>query len=187
MELIGLYLVGCALLVLAGTAKMLRPDDTARALGTVVPFRMARLRLLVRAGATAEAALGAVAIAYPRTTTAILVALSYAAFAVFVLVARARGGAIASCGCFGTPDTPATLLHVFINLGLVVAGGAVAVAGPSGSIVSILWTQPLHGLPLVLASTLGVWLTFLAVSVLGGVQAARHLIGVTFRSSPRPS
>jgi hypothetical protein len=182
LELIGLYLVGCALLVLAGVAKVFRPDDTARALSAVIPLPLARTRPLVRAGAIAEAALGAVALIYPRTATAGLVALSYAAFAVFVLVARAKGGAIANCGCFGTPDTPATVLHVLINLGLLVAGVVVAATGPSGTIVSILSTQPLHGLPLVLVSALCVWLSLLAISVLGGLQAVRHLVGVTFRS-----
>ena len=182
MELIGPYLVGCALLVVAGAAKMIRPDDTARALATVTPLRLVHIRLLVRAGATAEVALGVVALAYPRTSTAGLVALSYAAFAAFVLVVRAKGGAIASCGCFGTPDTPATMVHVFINLGLVVAGVAVAAAGPSGSIVSNLSTQPLHGLPLVAVSALCVWLIVLAISVLGALQAARRLVDVTFRS-----
>jgi hypothetical protein len=182
VELIGLYLVGCALLVLAGAAKMVRPDDTARALSGVLPLPLVRTKSLVRVGATAEAALGAVALAYPRTVTAGLVALSYAAFAAFVLLARAKGGPIATCGCFGTPDTPATLLHVVINVGLALAAIAVAVAGPSGTIVSILSTQPLHGVPLILVSALCVWLTFLAISVLGALQAARRLVGIEFRS-----
>jgi hypothetical protein len=181
MELIGLYLVGCALLVMAGTAKMIRPGDTARALSAVLPLSLARTRSLVRVGATAEAALGVVALVYPRTVTAGLVALSYAALAAFVMLARAKGGPIASCGCFGTPDTPATLLHVVINGGLAVAAMAVAVAAPSGTIVSVLSAQPLHGVPLVLVSALCVWLTFLAISVLGALQAARRLIGINFR------
>jgi hypothetical protein len=180
LELIGLYLVGCALLVLAGAAKTARPDDTARALSAVLPLSLVRTRRLVRAGATAETALGVVALAYPRTLTAAFVALSYGAFAAFVLLARAKGGPIASCGCFGTPDTPATLLHAVINLGLAGAAIAVAVAGPSGTIVSILSTQPAHGLPLVLVSALCVWLTFLAISVLGALQAARRRVGINF-------
>jgi hypothetical protein len=182
MELIGLYLVGCALLILAGAAKMIRPGDTARALSAVLPLPLVRTTTLVRVGATAEAALGVVALAYPRTWTAGLVALSYAAFATFVLLARAKGGPIASCGCFGTPDTPATLLHVVINVGLALAAIVVAVAAPSGTIVSVLSAQPLHGLPLVLVSALCVWLTFLAISVLGALQAARRLVGINFRS-----
>ena len=37
MELIGLYLIAAGLLVVAGTAKAARPDDTARAVGALLP------------------------------------------------------------------------------------------------------------------------------------------------------
>jgi hypothetical protein len=180
LELIGLYLIACALLVVAGLAKLVRPDDTARALAALVPVPLAGLRGLVRVGAAAEAALGLGALAAPRTVSASLVAVSYAAFAVFIAYARAKGGAIASCGCFGTPDTPATALHAVVNLGLAAAAVAVAVAAPTGSIISILAAQPLHGVPLVVVSALGAWLAYLAVSVLAALQAARKLTGVTF-------
>ncbi len=50
-----------------------------------------------------------------------------------VAYARSRGGALASCGCFGTPDTPATLLHVVVDLvvrrGCRLRGGVGAVRG----------------------------------------------------------
>jgi hypothetical protein len=180
LELIGLYLIACALLVVAGGSKLVRPDDTARALAALVPVPLARLRRLVRIGATAEAALGLGALAAPRTVSAGLVALSYGAFALFIAYARAKGGALASCGCFGTPDTPATAVHAVVNLGLAVAATAVAVAPPTGSIVSILAAQPLHGVPLALVSAIGAWLTYLVVSVLAALQAARRLTGVTF-------
>ncbi len=195
MELIGLYLIACVLLVAAGVAKSIRPTDTARALTAIVPMPLGRMRALVRIGSLAEAALGALALALPRPGPAGLVAASYAAFAVVVLVARSRGGAIASCGCFGTPDTPATLLHVVVDL--VLAGAAVAVAAAAaasgaastaaadrsaGTIASILSRQPLHGVPLILVSALGAWLTYLAISVMAELQGARRLTAVTFRS-----
>jgi hypothetical protein len=182
VELIGPYLIACALLVVAGVAKLVRPDDTARALAALVPVPLARVRGLVRVGATAEAALGLVALAAPRTVSASLVAVSYGAFALFTVYARAKGGAMASCGCFGTPDTPATALHAVVDLGLAVAAVAVAVAAPTGSLVSILAAQPLHGVPLVLVSAIGAWLTYLVVSLLAALQAARKLTGVTFRA-----
>ena len=78
MELIGLYLVAAGLLVVAGVAKALRPDDTARALaalarprrrdGHLVPLRVARG--VVRTGALAEAALGIAALVLPRPLAA---------------------------------------------------------------------------------------------------------------------
>jgi hypothetical protein len=182
LELIGLYLIACALLVVAGVAKLVRPDDTARALAGFVPVPLARVRGLVRVGATAEAGLGLVALAVPRTVSATLVAASYGAFALFIAYARAKGGAIASCGCFGTPDTPATVLHAVVNLGLAGAAVAVAVAAPTGSVLSILAAQPLHGVPLALVSAIGAWLASLVLSVLARLQAARQLTGVTFRA-----
>ena len=184
MELIGLYLVACVLLVVAGTAKAIRPADTARAFSAVVPLPPGVIRIAIRIGAVAEAALGAVALLYPRTVSAGLVALSYAVFALVVAYARSRGGAVASCGCFGTPDTPATMLHVIVNLALAAAAGAVAVAAaqPAGSMVSILSAQPLDGAPLVLVSAMAAWLTYLVISVLAALSAARRLTAVSHRS-----
>ena len=182
MELIGLYLVACVLLVVAGTAKAIRPADTARAFSAVVSLPPGVIRIAIRIGAVAEAALGAVALLYPRTVSAGLVALSYAVFALVVAYARSRGGAVASCGCFGTPDTPATMLHVIVNVALAAAAGAVAAAQPTGSMVSILSAQPLDGAPLVLVSALAAWLTYLVISVLAALSAARRLTAVSHRS-----
>ena len=182
MELIGVYLVACALLVVAGTAKARRPSETAHALAPLVPVDEALVSRIVRIAAVGEAVLGLAAIGYPHTLVAVGVALFYALFAVFVAYARARGGAIASCGCFGTPDTPATGVHVVVNLVLCLSAVSVAAAGPDGWIVSILSHQPWHGLPLVVASTTGAWLTFLTVSVLAELQAARRLTAVSFRT-----
>ena len=121
MELIGLYLIAAGLLVVAGTAKAAQPDDTARAVAGLLPSppSLRLLRYVVRVGALAEAALGAVALMFPRPATAALVAASYLCF--FGVVAYHRGGPLATCGCFGTPDTPPTIVHVVINVGLAVS------------------------------------------------------------------
>jgi hypothetical protein len=179
VELIGPYLIACALLVVAGLSKAVRPADTARALGALVPIGVAPLVVLVRVGSVAEAAVGSAALIVPGPITALAVAVSYAAFAVTVGLVRSRGGAMASCGCFGTPDTPATALHVVVNAGLALSAAAVAVSLPSGTIVSVLGHQPLHGLPLVAVSALGTWLCYLAVAVLADLEAARRLTGVS--------
>jgi hypothetical protein len=180
VELIGLYLVGCALLVAAGVAKLVRPDDTARAFSAVIPIGLVRSRLVVRVGSLAEAVLGMTAFVAPRSLTGWLVALSFAAFAVFVAIARAQGGAIASCGCFGTPDTPATLVHVVINAVLACAAAAVALSRPTGTLAGILAAQPAHGIPLLAASALCAWLTYVAISLLAQLDAARRLTAVSF-------
>jgi len=180
VELIGLYLVACGLLVAAGLAKAVRPDDTARALATALRLRRRTARTLVRVGSVLEVALGAIALVLPRPWWATLVALSYVAFAGFVAYARSTGGAIASCGCFGTPDTPATLVHIVVNAVLALSAVAVAVAAPSGTLVTVLARQPGHGVPLVAVSALAGWLIYLAVSVLAALQAARALTDVSF-------
>ena len=183
MQLFGLYLVAASLLVGAGVAKAIRPDDTARALATLVPrpargvATLRRVRTAVRAGAFIEAALGVLALALPRPVTAALVAFSYAAFAVVVGYAVAHEGALASCGCFGRPDTPATLTHALINLGLAAACAAVAFGAPdTGSVVTVLAHQPLAGVPLLFLSAVGVGVTYLALSVLPALEAARRLV-----------
>jgi hypothetical protein len=184
MELIGPYLVACALLVIAGAMKLFRPDDTARAIAVVVPVRLRRrlhyrsLRVLIRIGALAELGLGSVAMFVPRPIPAALVAISYAVFVGVVIYVRSKGGSLASCGCFGTFDTPATWLHAVINSGLAIAAAAVALDAPAGGFtVSILAGQPLYGVPFVAAGSLCIWLTFLALSSLSELQAARRLVG----------
>lgn len=178
MELIGLYLIGSALLVLAGVSKAIRPGDTARAVAEVVPGRL-RLRGLVRIGAACEAVVGMVAFLLPRPIPAALVAISYLGFAAYVSYARHRRGPLATCGCFGQPDTPATGLHVIVNLVLAAAAGVVAAqATATSTLRSVLTAQPWAGLPLLLASTVGLWLTYQALALLPSLTTARRrLVG----------
>jgi hypothetical protein len=180
MELIGLYLVAAGLLVGAGLAKARRPGDTARALAALAPgsfLPAARLRVLVRAGALGEAALGLAALALPRPLTAALVAASYAGFAAVVALARHRGGPLATCGCFGRPDTPPTLVHLCLDLLLAAAAAVVAAATPTrGTLLAVLAHEPWAGLPLVFVSAVGLWLAFLALSALGALAGARRLV-----------
>lgn len=179
MELIGPYLAACLLLVAAGAAKAARPGDTARAVADTVPLPLAVLAPLVRAGAAVEGIVGTAGLAYPSPWTAGLVALSYAAFAAFVTVVLVRGGPLASCGCFGTPDTPATRLHVVVDLLLAASALWVAAAAPSRWLPSVLVDQPWHGVPLALVSILGAWLCVLVLGQLAELGAARRLLGVT--------
>ena len=182
MALFGPYLAACLLLVAAGGAKALRPDDTARALGALVAVGMARMRPWVRVGACAEALLGLGALLVPSAVLAVAVAASFAGFGAFVAYARRRGGALASCGCFASPDTPATRLHVLVDLGLagsaaVVAAGLAASGSPAPrSTLGVLAGQPGHGGPLVLAAVVCAWLVFHVLSTLARAQAARHLV-----------
>lgn len=112
--MIGILLAAAGLLVVAGATKVARPHDTARALR--VPSAV------VRVGAAAEATIGALALV--TAWGAMAVAASYAAFAVYVAVALGQGRPLATCGCFGEPDTPPSHVHVAVDL--VLAGGAAA-------------------------------------------------------------
>jgi hypothetical protein len=184
MELIGVFFIACGLLVLAGGAKAVRPDDTARALVLLIPSRTSEVpsfsltRQAVRIGALLEVALGACALAFPRPVTAALVAASYALFLCTVLYARRRGGSISTCGCFGRPDTPPTALHVVLNLVFIATAVTVALRPPSlTAVTSLLNHQPWNGVPLLFASGVGVWLAYLALSPLATLESARRLLG----------
>jgi hypothetical protein len=182
MELIGLYLIAAGLLCVAGVAKAVRPDDTARAVAALVPGTppLRLVRWTVRLGALAEAALGAVAVLFPRPLIAALVALSYLAFFGFVAYARRRGGPLATCGCFGRPDTPPTALHLFLDLVLATAAAVVATGSRGGE---TLWNQlaqqPGAGLPLLFVSGVGLWLAALALASLASLTAAQRLVRTT--------
>ena len=111
--LAGPFVIASALLALGGAFKAVDPADTAyafRALG------LPHAPLLVRAGGAAEVVIGVGALAVGGPVFAALVALSYLAFAGFVVVALRSGSPISSCGCFGKVDTPPSVVHVVIDL-----------------------------------------------------------------------
>lgn len=142
------FLAASVVLAGAGVAKLLRPDDTARAL------QMAGLphhRRLVRAGAAGEVALGVAAVALPVPLTGALVAAAYAGFTLFVAVALVRGWPLSSCGCFGRPDSRPGYPHVVLNAGAAAVAARWAVATP-GRIGPLFVHGPWHGGPLALVS-----------------------------------
>ena len=175
MSFLGLHLAACAILVVAGLAKAIRPSDTATVLATRVPMPVVRLRAAVRGLALVEALLGIAAMALPNRTLAGLVAISYAGFATIVARLRAVDGVVASCGCFGTPDTPATVLHIVLNSVFAVAAAAVALEADGDHIGRILSSQPAEGLPLVFAGGVSAWLAFLGLARLSRLQAVRAM------------
>jgi len=167
--LAGPYLASAALLVAAGGAKLRDPLPLVRALRSA---RLPANAALVRVVAALEVVLGAVALATGSRAAAALVALSYACFTGFVLLARARGGVLASCGCFGRADTPPTTTHVVVTAALAVVAAVVAVR-PLGPLGDVLATSPAAGAPLLLA-TLAVGATaYLVLAVLPALRTAR--------------
>ena len=101
--LAGPFVIASALLALGGAFKAVDPADTAYALRAL---GLPHAALLVRAGGAAEVVIGVGALAVGGPVFAALVALSYLAFAGFVVVALHSGSPISSCGCFGKVDTP---------------------------------------------------------------------------------
>ncbi|HEY7946040.1 MAG TPA: MauE/DoxX family redox-associated membrane protein [Acidimicrobiales bacterium] len=179
MTLLGPYLVACALLAVAGLGKGLRPSDSVRALAALVPGAPPSvLRLVVRTLALAEAGLGVAAVVTPHRLLAGTVALSYLAFAAFVAYVRLRHGVLASCGCFSTPDTPATWPHVAANLALAAAAAAVSASGSPDTLFTVLARQPADGLPLIAACATGTWLALLTLVGLPRLSAVRRTAAV---------
>lgn len=146
--LAGPYLAAAALLVAAGGAKLRDPLPLVRALRSV---GLPAPRSAVRLGAVLELSVGAAAILGGSRLAAVGVAGSYAAFTIFVLVARRRGGVLASCGCFGKVDTPPTRTHVVVTGAAAGLAAAVAVR-PLPGLPGLLADAPGAGLPLIVAT-----------------------------------
>lgn len=139
------FTVACALLVVAGAAKLRSPQparDALRLIGVPVPTMAVRLL------GAAEIGLGVLAALRPSPVPAGLAAFAYAAFcATAVLLLRADRNA--DCGCFGQASSSASLVHVALNAAAAAVATATSLAGPPG----VLWIsgrQPLVALPLLL-------------------------------------
>jgi hypothetical protein len=151
------FLAAAFILVVAGVAKVARPEYTARALQQA---GWPASRRWVRAGATLEVAVGILAVAWPGPLSAALVAAAYAGFAGFIVVALRRGWAISSCGCFARPDSRPAPAHAAMNGAAVVAAVWWAVQGPT-SAPHIFSHEPWHGGPLILITALIAGLAYL--------------------------
>lgn len=127
--LAGPFLAASLLLVGAGMSKIVDPAPLVRAARSVgLPVPTPAVRVL----AALEAGLGVAAVLTGSRVAAALVALSYLGFTGFVLLARRRGGVLASCGCFGKVDTPPTRTHIAVTGVLAVVAAAVAVRPVGG-------------------------------------------------------
>lgn len=155
MPLQGLVYAAAALLVLAGAQKARDPLPLVRA------ARSVGLRLprgLVRGLAVLEGLIGLAALLDGSRWTALAVAVSYAVFTAFVVLARRRGGVLASCGCFGKADVPPTLAHAAVTAAVALA----ALTGAPG-------THPLTAAALVTTAAVAVT-GYLVLAVLPLVQ-----------------
>lgn len=120
------FAVACALLALAGIAKVRTPRPARDALALIGPRVPA---LAIRALGLAEIALGAFAVFRPVPIAAGLVAFAYAAFAVTALLLL-RTDRSADCGCFGQASSTASLAHVALNVVACAVGIAAGFTRP---------------------------------------------------------
>ena len=131
------FAAAAVLLVVAGAPKVLDPGDLHRAVRSV---GMPVGRNVVRAFALLEVVVGLAALAVPGRATAALLAVLYAGFTAFVVVALRRGGVLSSCGCFGKADTPPTWAHALLTGAAALVALVVAVAPPGdawGSLTAV--------------------------------------------------
>jgi hypothetical protein len=168
--LAGPFAIATVVLAVGGALKAMAPADTAYALRLL---RLPSAPLLVRAGGVFELVVALGALVTGASALAIVVALSYAVFAVVVMLALAADTPISSCGCLGRVETPPSWVHVGID---VVAAGVAAAAAVAAdeemALPDVLSAQPLLGLPFLLLVGVGVALVFLAFSALPKTMAA---------------
>ena len=156
MLLQGLVHAAAGLLVLAGGQKVVDPQPLVRALRSVGARRLGAG--LVRVVALVEVGVGAAALVVGSRAAGLAIATSYAGFTVFVLVARRRGGVLASCGCFGKADLPPTRTHAVLTASVAAA----ATTGAPGAL-------PLGAAALVTTTAVAVC-AYLVLAVLPSVQ-----------------
>jgi hypothetical protein len=174
-DTLGPLMVSSLVLAAAGAAKLVRPNDTARAL------RVSGIRAtpsFVRAGSVMEFAIASIALLTSAPVAAAALAASYALFAVFMAWALRTGAPIASCGCFGTPDTPPTRTHVVIN-GLLSVGAAWAAWARPPSLSQLLTDHTTAAITLLASSATAAALTIMTLTSLLVLQRTAHRTAVT--------
>jgi hypothetical protein len=162
-SLAGPFVAFALLLILAGVAKAARPLPTVRALQSV---KLPASKTAVRTLGAGEAVLAVAALLTSGpagTISAALVAISYVAFAGFVFYARARGGTISSCGCFGKADSPPTAAHIVVNLAAAAVAASAAI-WPGRSPVVELAHSPGAGVALTALILVTTGLAYLALA-----------------------
>jgi methylamine utilization protein MauE len=154
------FFLAAGLLVLAGAAKILRPDPTAQALlDAGLPGTLAE----ARAVGTVEVVVGVWASLAPAAGGTIALGglyLLFAGYLGFLLVARPDAG---SCGCAGSTAVPPSRLHLVLNLVASATGLAYATTeAPSAGawITGLGWAA----VPIVLGLVVAGWLAVVSVT-----------------------
>jgi hypothetical protein len=129
-------LAGAALLLVVGGAT--KVVDPSGLVGALAALGWPSSATLVRVGAVAETCLGAATLVVGGRPLALLVAVSYMGFALFVMAALQAGTPLATCGCIGGVDTPPSPEHVVVD-GLLAGGAVLAAAMDAPALVEASW------------------------------------------------
>jgi hypothetical protein len=165
--LAGPYAVAALLLGIAGIAKVVHPGSAQRALiklGLPVPGG------LLRVAAGGEVCLAGASLATGNQVVAAAVAASFLAFTLFVAIAMVRPTTIGDCGCFGSAESPPTLVHLVIN-GALTLVAAVASATGVRSLFTEVRVRSGVGVPFVALVALAAWFAYLCLSELATLVA----------------
>ena len=158
----GPFLAISALLAVAGATKVFRPTYTVGALRAAgLPANNTLVRLL----GLAEVGAGIAAIWTGASLWAAAIGIFYLGFAIFVIYALRSGIPIASCGCFGSPDTPPNVGHVVLDLTATAVALAVAI-DPIGSWGGLPGVEIWTAVAFLLFSGATVYLLYAIVNVL---------------------
>ena len=183
MALIGLYLIAAGLLVVAGVAKAVRPDDTARALWRPDPRRPRAVATLAPRPPCGPArwprpVWGWSRWAPPRTA-------DRGTRRGLLRVVRVSSRPTPGHGVGRWPPAAASadptrrppVLHVVVDLVLAGAAAAVAAGAPDRGLPRHAAGAPALGRPAAAVGERGrAWLTFLALSALAALEGARRLV-----------
>ena len=161
------------LVVVAGVAKLVSPGDTARALRrTGLPTG----DTVVRLGAAAELAVAGAVLAGAGRWAVGALGASYLGFAGFVGLAVVRRWPLATCGCFGEPDTPPTPLHALVCLAAAGACAGSLAGGSAPGLVALVtaqsWARDAVFTVLSVAVAYAAYLLMSALPRLGAARAA---------------
>lgn len=165
--LLGPLLVTVLVLAAAGSLKTLRPQPTATVIAAFPlalgdPARVALARLL----GIFEVAVSIWALTTLSSEAFAVVAGLYVLFAAFVLSSLSGSLPVASCGCFGSDDSPPTVGHLVFN---AVAAGLASIAASQNMTWSEFDLDVIGSVILLVAVLAGTALSVLALAVLPSV------------------
>lgn len=165
-----LHAAAALLLVMAGAARVRRPDALATAARGWGLHWVGRR--VARASGALEAGTGLWVLAFGGWLAAAALAAAYAAFTVVTAVGVVRGAE--SCGCFGSEDAAPSWLHVALDAGLAACATAVAVSpSPFGLPGAFSELGADRALPLLVAVLADAVLAYLLLARLPSISSTR--------------